>query len=100
MTSGRRMEKLIIRIAGLLLVSGVSFFLLVAIVDMAYPAITQCEDYAYGYGQSQCREYGTRPVFLDPIMNGTFSAGMWAIAVSGAAVFGVFKLKAFIENRS
>lgn len=72
-----------------MLTSGMCLFLLVIFAGIAYPAVTQCVDYAYGYGQSQCREFGTRPVFLDPIMNETFSTIMLVLAVSGAVVIGV-----------
>ncbi|AFU58935.1 hypothetical protein Ngar_c20030 [Candidatus Nitrososphaera gargensis Ga9.2] len=76
-----------------MLVSGVSLFLLVAFVGMAYPAVTQCVDYAYGYGQSQCREFGTRPSYLDPLMNETFAIGMLVLAASGGAVIGINQFK-------
>ncbi|HXG07222.1 MAG TPA: hypothetical protein VNI77_07855, partial [Nitrososphaera sp.] len=80
-----RVQKLIVRATGIsMLVLGMFLFLLVIFAGIAYPAVTQCVDYAYGYGQSQCREFGTRPVFLDPIMNETFSTAMIALAISGA----------------
>jgi|GEM_PF-3981433 len=79
-----------------MLVSGVSLFLLVVFAGMAYPIVTQCIDTVIG--ESQCREYGARPVFLDSIMNGAFSSAMLALAISGAAVLGIYELRN--NNRS
>jgi hypothetical protein len=78
-----------------MLVSGVSLFLLVVLAGMAYPRITQCVDMVIG--ESQCREFGARPPYLDPIMNETFAIGMLIFAVGGAAVIGVNQ---FRRNRS
>jgi hypothetical protein len=98
-TDGSRMQKLIIRIVGLaIIVSGVSLFMLVVFADMAYPRVTQCVDMIIG--ESQCREYGARPVFLDPIMNSIFSIGMLALAASGAAVLGVYELTSVLKRKA
>lgn len=86
----------IITITGLaMLVSGVSLFLLVVFAGMAYPRVTQCVDMVIG--ESQCREFGARPPYLDPIMNETFVIGMLALAAGGSAMIGINQFK---RNRS